>query len=947
MIKSQRSSRLNYLFIALAISAATLAIEQWSWVKRLDNLVYDQIITAHTRPPAKNIAIIAIDEKSLEQIGRWPWPRELHTRLLHRLAPLEHSVIGIDIMFSEPETNPAVDKELAHAMLVYDRIVLPVAPVYDFETETIKEHHPLSLFEDAAARLGSVDAELDKDGISRSVYLLSGFSAPIWPSFPLAMLSIKNPEVEDSLPGTRRADSGSLYPGQWARDYHVRIPFTGPPGHYPRISYVDVLDGRTELAELEGKYLFVGITAAGIGDRLPTPTTGHNYQMSGVEYMANILDGLLSNTMITTVHWPYRMAAIFLLVLVPLLIYPILTVRLSLVVWLTAVGFILFLSAALLQWQLWLPPAAALLSVIMTFPVWVWSRLKTSSRRVDEVVQNRSAAMDAIDHGVIILDKELRIEHMNSLAEHITNFMLSDVINLSLNTVLPGMDINNKPMLLEAYQLEDRDGKQNKVYVHINPFSDRWGSSRGFVLNLSLEPLSLSNMADNEKESHYDELTGLYDRTYISRLIAQAIKEGTVSNELYILNIDIDNLALVGDTQMHKSTNRILQELVQRLQSVTGKDNTPGRLGSDQLVLLIDDSDMTKIEKIAAEIINQAKTPITIDRGQVILSINIGISHYPTDGKTAKTLLKHASFAIRQNESAARTRYKFYSRKDHEISMLDHGIEQGLRKSLNEDSLSLVYQPQISLKTGELVGFEALLRWINEDGMYVSTDQAISIAEKSDLINQIGQWVINTGCQQMQRWQQSGIPAVRLSINLSPKDLEQPDFLDDTKAIIHLRGIDPSFLEFEITEHSVLKHTDLSVNILNSFKAMGASLAIDDFGTGYSSFNYLKTLPISTVKIDKSFVEDMVDIKDDAFIVLSMISMSHGLGINVIAEGVETPEQARILKQHGCDVIQGYLVSRPIPASDIANWLDEECHHKEGKYYYQAGSTWEKKVPEH
>ena len=193
MIKSQLSSRLIYLVITLAISAATVAVDQWGWFKRLDNLVYDQIITVNTRPPAKKIAIIAIDEKSLEQIGRWPWPRELHTRLLHRLAPLEHSVIGIDIMFSEPDTNPAVDQELAHAMLVYDRIVLPVAPVYDFETETIKEHHPLPMFEDAAARLGSVDAELDKDGISRSVYLLSGFSAPIWPSFPLAMLSIKNP----------------------------------------------------------------------------------------------------------------------------------------------------------------------------------------------------------------------------------------------------------------------------------------------------------------------------------------------------------------------------------------------------------------------------------------------------------------------------------------------------------------------------------------------------------------------------------------------------------------------------------------------------------------------------------------------------------------------------------------------------------------------------------
>jgi EAL domain-containing protein (putative c-di-GMP-specific phosphodiesterase class I) len=267
-------------------------------------------------------------------------------------------------------------------------------------------------------------------------------------------------------------------------------------------------------------------------------------------------------------------------------------------------------------------------------------------------------------------------------------------------------------------------------------------------------------------------------------------------------------------------------------------------------------------------------------------------------------------------------------------------MEQGLRRCLDEDTLQLYYQPKISLNNGKVDGFEALLRWIDADGNYISTEKAITIAEQSDLIHEVGSWVVNTACRQMQQWQQDGIMFGSLSINLSPADLEQPGFLADTIRSIRERDVDPARLEFEITEHSVLKETDVTAKVLTAFRDVGVTIAIDDFGTGYSTFNYLKAIPVNTVKIDRSFVEDMTDIKDDAFIVMSMISMAHGLGINVIAEGIETPEQASMLIANGCDSMQGYLVSRPVPAAEVVGWLANHCQQKEDGYYLHAYSDW-------
>lgn len=931
-----------YLGIVMLVAVATVVIDLAGLLKPVDNLIYDQLVLTAQRPAASDIVIVAIDEKSLDQLGRWPWPRGTHTELLNILNAYAPLSVGIDIIFSEPSSHTGEDAELADAIARNGRVVLPVVPIIDHSSSEIVERHPITVLEQAAARLGSVDAEIDSDGISRSLYLLSGLSIPIWPSFPLAMQSLVDPGIEDQIPGVQYVNPADRYPGEWVRDHHVLVPFSGPPGHYTRLSYSDVLAGNVLASDIDGKHVLVGLTAAGIGDRLPTPSTGHSYQMPGVEYMANVLDAIMGGRLITSLGDQKRAVIVFSLVLLAMLLYPLFSVWMSLIVW--GIGMALALSIAVIffQFQLWFPPAALLASLFIFFPVWAWSGLRSSSRLVTEIRQERSAAMDAVDHGLVILDRDMVVDHMNAQAEMIAGVTLADIVGKDIRTLLPGGDYIGEmkpphPYIPEVLNWPDTQGHDRDIFLHINPFSDRWGGARGYVLNLALhaDGIPIAGISN-----HYSNVElGLSDRSSISEYLLRAINDDSI-DELHVFHIDIENLALIASGYLSVSPESLLSEYASRLKSSLGERHPLGRIGSDQLVYVASGTDREAAIVLAETIIQQAKQPIILDGSETVLSVNVGISQYPSDGKAPENLLKHASYAIRQNESRSRSRFKFYSRSDHEISMLDHDIEQRLRKALDQHKLTLYFQPQVSLSDGALVGFEALLRWIDDDGRQNSIDKAITIAEQSDLIHDIGQWVMKNALERLRLWIGEDIAVGRISVNLSPADIEREGFLNETLQCIQDNSIPPERLEFEITEHSVMKNTNVSTETLKSFRNNNINLSIDDFGTGYSSFDYLKNLNVDTVKIDKSFIESITEIRDDAFIVLSMISMAHGLGIDVIAEGIEKPEQAQLLAEYGCDIIQGYLVSRPIPASGVSDWVARHCSRQAEKSYLNNYKTW-------
>ncbi len=372
------------LFLATVFAAATLMLSHTDWLWRWDHLIYDASLPIFESPPPEEIVIVAIDEASLSALGRWPWPRRIHAQLVQRLSEAGARVIALDIIFSEADTgDPEGDQALADAIGSSARVVLPVLLEQPRTYGQLFEQMPMPSLANAAAALGHIHVELDADGLARSVYLLEGLGEARWPALPLAMLNVAKPGSWSELPGARNPgpDAGSYT--TWARDHHILIPFVGPPGRMSRISYLQALRGEHPPHVFRDKFVFVGVTATGLGDNLPTPVSGHNHPMSGVELSANVLHALQAGIAIKRLEPAGRALLLLLIAVLPFFLYPRLAPRYAL---LSAVGLfaatLAFSIALLATARLWLAPAPALLAILISYPVWSWLRLESAMRHL-------------------------------------------------------------------------------------------------------------------------------------------------------------------------------------------------------------------------------------------------------------------------------------------------------------------------------------------------------------------------------------------------------------------------------------------------------------------------------------------------------------------------------------------------------------------------------------
>ncbi len=378
--------RLNeQLVLSLALVALALVLDTSEYLWEWDQVVYDLQIQYWTRAPADDVVIIAIDEQSLDELGRWPWARSNHVELLERLTRASARVIGLDVMFAEPDTNAAeYDQRLANAVRDSGRVVLPVVNGQTRLGGQLIEILPIPELSSAAAKLGHVDRQLDLDAIARSAYLRAGLGDPHWPSFALAMLELAGSDSWNELPGLRNPASTNASPYSWTRDYQIWVAYAGPPGHFPRVSYVDVLRDRVSADLFTDKFVFVGATAAGLGDLLPTPVSGDRQPMPGVEIVANEFDTLRWGLAILPLATPWRMVLTVLLVLAPMLLYPRVP-RWSLAVWIGIVLATLVVSVGLLRgFRFWYPPVEAMLVVTIGYVLWSWRRLVQTVRYLNQ-----------------------------------------------------------------------------------------------------------------------------------------------------------------------------------------------------------------------------------------------------------------------------------------------------------------------------------------------------------------------------------------------------------------------------------------------------------------------------------------------------------------------------------------------------------------------------------
>jgi diguanylate cyclase (GGDEF)-like protein len=423
--------------------------------------------------------------------------------------------------------------------------------------------------------------------------------------------------------------------------------------------------------------------------------------------------------------------------------------------------------------------------------------------------------------------------------------------------------------------------------------------------------------------AQHDVLTGLPNRSLLQDRLGQAVAYSVrCDHPVWVMLIDLDRFKFVNDSMGHKAGDVLLMTVAARLRSALRDTDTVARLSGDEfVVILTQHEDQPLSVDIVQRLMDSVAQPVMLGSKEFFVTCSIGVAVYPTDGAPAESLIEHADIAMYRAKKLGRNNFQFYTPAMNEEAMERVRIESALRNALERNEFVLHYQPQVDLASGEIVGMEALIRWQHPEMGMVAPSRFIGVAEDTGLIVPIGAWVMRAACLQNQAWQQAGLGKLRVAVNLSARQFGAANLVEQIRAVLEETGLAPACLEIELTESLFMSDVTLAVELLHSMKALGVNLSIDDFGTGYSSLSYLSRFPIDVLKIDRSFVAAITRDSNDAAIVDSIIALAHNLKLAVIAEGVETEEQLDYLRRHGCDEMQGYYFSRPLPAAEFEQLL--------------------------
>ena len=422
--------------------------------------------------------------------------------------------------------------------------------------------------------------------------------------------------------------------------------------------------------------------------------------------------------------------------------------------------------------------------------------------------------------------------------------------------------------------------------------------------------------------AYHDTLTELPNRYSCMVHLHERLHSPAVDS-LYVLFLDLDQFKRINDTRGHSTGDIILKKVANTLSLSLKDEDFVARLGGDEFVIILENANLLEVKQKANTILEAFNQPLIIKTEEFFVTPSIGISNYPADGKDQETLIKNADAAMYLAKENGKNNYQFYSHALEESGARKMMLEMELRKAIKKQELSLYYQPQFNILTEEIFGVEALLRWNHPKFGFVSPAEFIPIAEETNLIVPIGDWVIKQAAQQMRAWNKQGINDIKMSINISARQFHCSDFAEIIGEHVDKYGLNTKMIELEITE-STLQNMDLSLEILHKLKAYGFNISIDDFGKGYSSLSYLKHLPIDTIKIDKTFVDDITDPVHKGSLVKAIIDMGHNMNFSVIAEGIEQKEQLEFLKHNHCVLGQGFYYSKPLPKEDIEKMLHEQ-----------------------
>jgi diguanylate cyclase (GGDEF)-like protein/PAS domain S-box-containing protein len=491
-------------------------------------------------------------------------------------------------------------------------------------------------------------------------------------------------------------------------------------------------------------------------------------------------------------------------------------------------------------------------------------------------------------------------------------------------------DIRSVLVTKKASQVEFRIPTKNgsiiDVDAKINPILDQAGNVKDLVL-------VMRDITDRKKSeqtiyhlAYHDTLTELPNRRlFIERLHKEINQARRIKSELAVMFLDMDRFKDINDTWGHDVGDLILIEAAKRLKGCVRTGDVVARLGGDEFtVLLTNISRKEEVSSVAERVLAHFQKPLEWMGHQYNLSCSIGIAMFPADAANADDLLKRADTALYVVKSRGRNEYEFFTPAMEAKSLERILLENELRKAIEQEQFRLHYQPKLDLTTGELIGMEALVRWVHPELGLIAPGKFIPLAEECGLIIQLGEWVLRHACEQNKAWQDKGYPPLKIAVNMSAQQFQQKNLLEMIRGILDETRLEPKWLELEITE-SIFLHSENATAILQSIRELGVQVSIDDFGTGYSSFSYIKDLPIDTIKIDASFIRDLHHNKESQAIVKAILTIAQSLNLNVVAEGVETGDQLNILNGDGCAQGQGYYFSHPLASQEFEEYLRAAC----------------------
>ncbi|MBT0665298.1 EAL domain-containing protein [Geobacter pelophilus] len=567
----------------------------------------------------------------------------------------------------------------------------------------------------------------------------------------------------------------------------------------------------------------------------------------------------------------------------------------------------------------------------MVTGIFAWSvrRLADSHKETERSEERHRLVVERTDQGILLVDPGTHIVlDANPAFCLLVGQSLQDLVGTSAFTFING-DKSSIDETIERAKHEKRelslihrDGTKLVSEISITSIPTETGTADCYMFH----DISMQRRFQDEllHQATHDQLTGLPNRSLLNDRMVQAITGARRRGDLVaLLLIDLDHFKVVNDTMGHATGDMLLKSVANRLLSFVRSSDTLARFGGDEFVILLTCiSNMSDIITVAENFSGLLAIPFVIQDRDYFMTASVGIAVFPDDGDSIDVLVKKADTAMYNAKELGRNGFQFFAEEMNLKMNSRLRVETQMRRALERNEMQLHYQPKLDIRSGTINGLEALIRWHNDSLGMVSPAEFIPIAEASGLIVQIGEWVLETACKQTLIWHNMGHASLRVSVNISTRQFVRPEFVDRIADIIEKCGLPAQFVDLEITESALTHNISETITILQRLKAMGVTISIDDFGTGYSSLNYLKRFPIDTLKIDKSFVDDVVERTEDAAIVATIIAMAHHMNLNVVAEGVETLEQLDLLKKGGCEEIQGYLFCKPQTAEGLTDFLE-------------------------